>query len=258
MSDNASPLQVDRDGPISRLTLDRPHVLNALDRSLVEALIGAFEAIAADAQVRVVVLSGAGRAFCTGGDLTAFLSMDIATFSAFVERLQELARAMRRCRVPIVGALHGYVLAGGFELAAACDIRVAADDTTFGLPDTSLGLPPTSGLSVLLPRLVGEGRAREFLLIGEQFDVDAALAAGFVNQVVPRDALDADTTRLARTILAHPPDGVHRIRSLLRGPGDAEFERALIEETANEVAAFATPEVRARLRAFADRARRSP
>jgi len=187
VSDNASPLQVDRDGPISRLTLDRPHVLNALDRSLVEALIGAFEAIAADA-----------------------------------------------------------------------DIRVAADDTTFGLPDTSLGLPPTSGLSVLLPRLVGEGRAREFLLIGEQFDVDAALATGFVNQVVPRDALDADTTRLARTISAHPPDGVHRIRSLLRGPGDAEFERALIEETANEVAAFATPEVRARLRAFADRARRSP
>jgi enoyl-CoA hydratase/carnithine racemase len=256
LSGDGSPLRFDRDGSVARLTLDRPQVLNALDRPLVEALIAAFEAIEVDANVRVVILRGAGRAFCSGGDLTAFLSMDVAEFGAFIERLQALARAMRRCRVPIVGALHGYVLAGGFELAAACDLRVAAGDTIFGLPDTSIGLPPTSGLSVLLPRIVGEGRARELLLVGEQLDVDATVAAGLVNHVVPHDALDAEIDRIAQVIAAHPPDGVARIRALLRRGGDAEFERALADEAANEVAAFATPEVRARLQAFADRARR--
>jgi len=257
VSGDTSPLRSDRDGPIAHLTLDRPHVLNALDRSLVEALITAFEGIEADAEVRVVVLRGAGRAFCSGGDLTAFLSMEIAAFGAFIARLQVLARSMRRCRVPIIAALHGHVLAGGFELAAACDIRVAAQDAIFGLPDTSLGLPPTSGLSFLLPRIVGEGRARAFLLVGEPFDADVAVAAGFVNRVVSRDALGPETDRLARVIAGHPPDGVARIRSLLRGAGDTEFERALADEAANEMAAFATPEVRARLQAFADR-RRQP
>jgi len=257
VSASESPLRLERDGPIARLTLDRPHVLNALDRALVEALIGAFEAIETEAEVRVVVLRGAGRAFCSGGDLKAFLSMDRATFAAFIDRLQVLARSMRHCRVPIVGALHGHVLAGGLELAAACDVRIAAEDAVFGLPDTSIGLPPTSGLSFLLPRIVGEGRARELLHVGEPIDVHAAVAAGFVNRVVAPDQLDAEADRLARTIAEHPPDGVARIRALLRGASDPEFERVLAEEAANEVAAFATPEVRTRLQAFADRRRPS-
>ncbi|NJD27716.1 MAG: enoyl-CoA hydratase/isomerase family protein [Chloroflexi bacterium] len=255
MSGGTPPLRVQRDGPVVLLTLDRPHVLNALDGSLVEALIGAFEAVDRDAGVRVVVLRGAGRAFSAGGDLTAFLSMDDAAFSSFIDRLQELARRMRRCRVPIVGALHGYVLAGGFELAAACDLRIAADDTVFGLPDTAIGLPPTSGLSFLLPRIVGEGRARDLLLVGGRIDAGTALEYGLVSRIVPAASLEADALEIARAIADHPPDGIARIRAELRRGTDEAFEVALADEAQNEVAAFSTPDVRARLQAFADRHR---
>jgi enoyl-CoA hydratase/carnithine racemase len=253
---NASPpLLREQHASVAVLRLNRPHVLNALDRPLVEALHQAIGELDADPSVRAVVLVGNGRAFCAGGDLTAFLGMDETGFTTFIDLLQDLARRMRRLRVPIVGALQGYVLAGGFELAAACDIRIAADDAVFGLPDTAIGLSPTSGLSFLLPRIVGEGRARDLLIAGERIDAERAEAWGLVSRVVPVAQLEAAALALAEVIAGHPPDGVARIKAELDRGTEEAFEAALLDEARHEVACFTTGEVRARLQAFADRKR---
>lgn len=249
------PLVVEREGAVLTVRLDRPRVLNALDGPLLRALHAALGTAADDPGVRCIVLMGNGRSFCAGGDLSAFLAMDGAEFAAYIEVLQALARRMRALRIPTIAAVHGYVLAGGFELAAGCDIRIAADDAIFGLPDTGIGLSPTSGLSFLLPRIVGEGVARDLLLAGERFDARRAEEVGLVSRVVPAGSLEGAARALAATIAGHPPDAIRRIKEELAAATEGAFEAALRDEARHELACFEGPEVRARLQAFADRKR---
>ena len=126
-------------GRVAILRLNRPRVLNALSPELVDALIRAVGDAGADSGTGCIVVAAEGRSFCAGGDLTAMLAMDAGEFRAYIEQLQALSLAMRRSPVPTVAALHGHVLAGGFELAIECDIRIATPDVTFGLPDTRIG-----------------------------------------------------------------------------------------------------------------------
>jgi enoyl-CoA hydratase/carnithine racemase len=252
----AAPLLVERVGRVLLLRLNRPQVLNALSPALVEALTSAVRAADGDESVGCVVLAGAGRAFCAGGDLTAMLDMngDLGRFRSYIVGLQVLSRTMRELGVPTIAALHGHVLAGGFELAIECDLRIAARDTAFGLPDTALGLSPTSGMSWLLPRIVGESWARHLLLTGETIDVATAERIGLVTRVV--DDVEVAALSVAAAIAAHPPLGVRRIREELAATAEGTFEDALAREIDAEVDCFATPAFQANLRAFADRRRR--
>ena len=186
-----APLIIERDGAVVTLRLDRPHVLNALDAALVEALLDAMATVGASADVRCLVIAGNGRSFSAGADLSGLLAMSVPEFAAFIDRLQELARRMRALTIPTIAAVQGHALAGGFELALGCDIRVAASNATFGLPDTAIGLSPTSGMSFLLPRVVGEGWARHLLLTGEWIDAARAERIGLVARVVPVEDLAA-------------------------------------------------------------------
>ena len=181
------------------------------------------------------------------------LAMDSLAFRAYIQRLQALSLAMQRVPVPTVAALHGHVLAGGFELAIECDIRIATRDVVFGLPDTSLGLSPTSGMSWLLPRLVGEAWARHLLLTGETIDVATAEQIGLVTRVVADDELEAQALALATAIAAQPPAGLRHIRAGLAAGASGTLEQALARELEAEVECFATGEVQANLRAFAAR-----
>ena len=136
MTTRAAPLLVERDGAVVTFRLDRPHVLNALDVGLVEALLDAVAEVHASPDVQCLVIAGNGRAFSAGADLTEMLAMSVPEFTTFIDRLQELARRMRGLTIPTVAAVQGHALAGGFELALACDLRVAASNAVFGLPDT--------------------------------------------------------------------------------------------------------------------------
>lgn len=252
-----SPLLVERVGRVAILRLNRPRVLNALSPALVEALIAAAETARSDPDVGCVLLAAEGRSFCAGGDLTAMLTMDAAAFRAYIQRLQLLSRVMYALPIPSVAALHGHVLAGGFELAIECDIRIASPDVTFGLPDTSIGLSPTSGMSWLLPRLIGEAWARHLLLTGETIDATTAERIGLVTRVVARPDLDRAALALATAIAAQPPVGLRHIRAELAAAAQDTFEDALNLELEAEVDCFATPDFQASLHAFAARRRRA-
>jgi enoyl-CoA hydratase/carnithine racemase len=244
------PVELQVDKPVARIRLNRPRVLNAIDDSMLDALIESMERAGTDDRVRVIVLSGNGRAFCAGGDIRAMEAMDPPSFAATIERYRQLALVMRGLSRPLVAMLHGYVLAGGFELALLCDLRVAAASTRLGLPDAALGLSPTSGMTWLLPRLVGLGRAFELLWSRETIDGAEAERLGIVTAAVADDRLEEQVAALAARLAAWPAAGMAHTRALLRAGLESTFEEALEAEVRAEIDCFADPEVRARFRRF--------
>jgi enoyl-CoA hydratase/carnithine racemase len=164
---------------------------------------------------------------------------------------------MRNLAKPTLAAVHGYCLAGGFELAIECDIRFAAESAVFGLPDTPLGLSPTSGMTWLLPRTVGRGWAMHLALSGERIDARQAERIGLVTRVVPDEQLLESALDLAQRLAASPPLGLQHTRQGIDFASEHDFEAALATEVEAEVACFDAPAFQANLRAFRDR-RRAP
>lgn len=192
----AMTVNVQRVGPVARITLDRPEKRNALSSAMVADLHAAMDDAEADPDVRVVVVRGAGPAFCAGFDLGE-LTTDPTVEQMEAALTADLDVIMRfwRCPKPTVAAVHGYVLGGGFELAMACDVTVAADDAVFGEPEPTFG---SGVVALLLPWLTGPKAARELLLFGsDRIDATRALHLGLVNSVVPRDRLDDTATGMA-------------------------------------------------------------
>jgi enoyl-CoA hydratase/carnithine racemase len=204
---------VDQDGPVRTLTLNRPEVLNAFDGPMLSELRSALAAAVEDASVRAIVLTGAGRAFCTGEDLRAAQRLDEAGFAEQIEVLQALASELWHSPKPVIAAVAGPAFGGGLELALNCDVRVAAASARFACPETKWALTITNGSSLLLRRLVGEGWAREIALLGTEVDAETAQRIGLVTRVV-EDAR-AEAARLAATVAALDPGAVAATKRLL-------------------------------------------
>jgi enoyl-CoA hydratase/carnithine racemase len=243
-----------RDG-VAVIALNRPEKLNAINEDVLKGLRAAIERLREDAAAGAAVLHGRGRAFSAGGDITAMSGMDEATFWRTIGLYMKMAKDFRACPKPIVAAIHGYALAGGFELACLCDIRVAAEGTLFGLPDTPLGLSPTSGMTYLLPRIIGLGRALDLTLSAENIDAAEAHRIGFVTRIVPGDQLVDVATALARKISSYPRTGVAHAKAEFYGSLESSFETASAAEHAGEVACFRDPETREQFRKFVERKR---
>ena len=184
------------------LTLNRPEALNAFNRQMKEELLAAFKEAARDGQVRVIVLTGAGRGFCAGQDLKEPRSDDAPDLGAELRaRYNPLILAMRRLEKPIIGAINGVAAGAGCSLALACDMRVAAESATFIESFARVGLAPDTGSSWFLPRLIGLAQAAEMIFSAEPVDAHTAQRIGLVNRVVPDGRLPeearAEATRLA-------------------------------------------------------------
>lgn len=242
---------------IASIALNRPEKLNAINDDVLNGLIGALSRVAGDETVGAAVLHGRGRAFSAGGDITAMSEMDEPRFSRTIALYMRVAKDFRACPKPIIAAIHGYALAGGFELACLCDIRIAAEGTFVGLPDTPLGLSPTSGMTYLLPRIVGLGRAIDLTLSAENIDAEEARRIGLVTRVVAAEKLHAEAERLAQKIASFPRIGVAHAKAEFYAALESDFERATAAEHAGEVACFRDAEVRAQLRNFTKRKRRA-
>jgi enoyl-CoA hydratase len=211
-------LLVEQRQHVAYVTLNRPSALNALNTPLRRDLQQCFADLQADREVRVVVLTGAGRAFCAGADIKEWREP-----TSVVEDREERLRlnfwqAMSRCEVPIIAAINGYALGGGCELAMCCDIRIASDQAQLGLTEVTLGIIPGGGGTQRLPRLIGRGKALELILTGRRIDAKAALHLGLVEQVVPPDQLMAAAEELALTIVSRAPLAVKYAKeAMVRG-----------------------------------------
>jgi enoyl-CoA hydratase/carnithine racemase len=176
-------------GLIARVSIERAAKLNSLDTPALEALAQAVSGL--PAEVRAVVVTGAGeRAFAGGADIDELATLDSASAREFITRVHRACAALRECPVPVIARVNGYALGAGLELAAACDLRIAAAHAVFGMPEVRLGIPSVVE-AALLPRLIGAGRARWLVMTGGTIDAAQALAWGLVERVVPGAELDA-------------------------------------------------------------------
>lgn len=246
-------LNREQHGPVVLLELDRPEVRNALSSELLDALLAALRELAADGSCRCVVLAGAGPSFCAGADLNELRQFDAPRFAVYLERYRLLGEAIRELGKPLIAAVHGHAIAGGFELMCLCDLRVVADDARLRVGDLDLGLSPTSGLTWILPRLVGGGRARWLLLAGPTVSGSEAVMIGLAEESVLADQLRSRALALAAHIADHPGSGVAHTRRLLDGSAEATYDAAVAAELVAEHATFAHPATRAAIEAFLDR-----
>jgi enoyl-CoA hydratase len=199
-------IRVERESAIAIVTVDRPEALNALDQPTLTELRDRLAELAANADVRVVVLTGAGdRAFIAGADIKAMAKMDVAQAQAWGALGHETASLLEDMPKPTIAAVNGFALGGGCELALACDIRYASQNARLGQPEVTIGIIPGWGGTQRLPRVVGIGAAKELILSGRLVDAEEALRIGLVNAVFPPEELVENAMELARTLAAKSP-----------------------------------------------------
>ena len=247
----ADAVRVDRRGGVVRCTLDRPP-LNLFEPGLIAALRSTFQTLAADASVRVVVLTGAGRAFTAGMDVHVLRDLEPASATALITSLHDAIDAVHRAPFPVLAAVNGAALGAGFELALACDLRIAASGAIFGLPEVRVGVPSVIQ-AALLPPMIGPGRAAEMLLTGAGVGAADALAWGLVNRVVERDQLDAAVEAMAASIVACAPTAVRLQKELIVRWRESDLTAAVRAGIAAFGASYATGEPREGARAFLEK-----
>ncbi len=244
----------ERAGNVLTLRLNRPERLNALNVELGEAILAALRRVAGDESVRCVVLTGAGRGFCAGGDLA--LLRDVRSRNAMHE-LEALLRAgkdivltMATMPKPVLAAVNGPAAGGGMNLALACDLRIASEMASFGEAFAQVGLFPDFGGMYFLPRLVGIARAAELFYTGEMISAAEAARMGIVNHVVSPEKFEAETRALAERLAAAPPLAMRAVKHVLVGSQRAELEAVLDEEIRRQAVCFASEDCAEALDAF--------
>jgi enoyl-CoA hydratase len=200
-------ITLERSGSVATVTLNRPDVLNALNGQMLDELTQAVAQLAAEPDLRAVILTGAGpKAFAAGADIAELNALpDAQAGEAQAKRGQALTVALESLAVPVIAAVNGFALGGGMELALACDIRVAAENAKFGQPEVNLGILPGYGGTQRTLRLLGEGMAMYLTLTGEMIDAAEALRIGLVQRVVPAGQALAEAERVAGLIAAKAP-----------------------------------------------------
>ena len=244
-----SPVLVEDRGAVRIITLNRPERLNAITGPLVEEFAAAVKEANATPEVRVIVLTGAGRAFCAGDDLHEYpeQTRDRETLVAYIDALQQVTKEMMFGRVPIVGAVHGWAVGGGFEWVLNCDLVVVGESARGFFPEMGLGLFVTGGITSLLPRTVGPGRARRLLLMGERVDSAQMLDWGIAQWRVPDGEMLARALEVAEHIAGLSARSVADLRRVMTQVAMHEIAAAIEAETAATVASFADPDTAARV-----------
>jgi methylglutaconyl-CoA hydratase len=253
-------VRVARAGGVGRLTLARPEKKNALDRQMAEEIVQGLEALAADAETRVVVIDGEGDDFCAGADLEALEALLDAGREAQLEDARALGRVfvcVRQLRVPVVAAVRGRALAGGAGLATACDIVLAHPNATFAYPEVRIGFVPAIVMTILR-RIVPERKAFDLAVTGRTLSAREAEELGLVSRVVSADAFDVAVDEICQTIAKSPPEAVRRTKKLFYELEGRPFESGVAHGAQANAEARMTDEFRDGVRRFLDRKRGAP
>ena len=246
-----------REGSITTITLNRPEVMNAFDASLAAQVADAVGAAAEDASCRAIVVTGAGRGFCTGADLAHLqdivITRDRDRARELVTSGARIVRAIVAAPKPVIAAVNGPAAGGGASLALACDIRIASADASIGAVFNRIGLHPDLGATRLLPLLAGFGRAMELVLSGDMIPAAEAHRIGLFNRVVAADALLTETLGFARKLAAKAPRALARAKRSMHAAVRLSLDEVLALELEEQLALFDADETREALLAFIEK-----
>jgi enoyl-CoA hydratase/carnithine racemase len=257
----ASPARIElrlnrrEQGIVAYLTVDNRAKLNTLGRALMLAFIEQVENLNAQDDLRALVLTGAGeKAFIGGASIPDMAALDRTNAQDFITLVHRTCDCLRRLPVPVIARIDGYALGAGLEVAVSCDLRVATTRAKFGMPEVKVGLPSVVE-AALIPQLIGFGRARELLMLGETIDAETALRWGLVERVVAPDALDGEAESILSALLAAGPQAVRLQKKLMQDWEQLPADAAISAGIDAFVRAFETDEPKRMLSAFVNRKR---
>lgn len=244
------------DEGVGRLRFNRPDLLNAMNRTMMDEIIDALEFLTKDERVSVGVIAGSGRAFMAGADIKEYSSQTPQQFAAFQEKGRQLYALIERADIPFIAAVNGFALGGGFEIALACDFIVAAASAKMGLPEVHLGLIPGGGGTHRLLQKIGMARVKELLLLGQSYAAAEMKEWGIVHAVAADDLLDSTVDALAEKLKRRPAQAIKAIKAMLEPSAlDAPFETRLDREGTAVASLFYTEEAAALIKKFADKSK---
>ena len=223
----ADEVLIDVSDRVATITLNRPQAMNAINAELSESLADALRRVDSDDDIRVAIITGNGRAFCAGADLRGgspgSRGNTPGDFMSTPERERVWAADIRK---PVIGAVNGYCLGGGFEIAIACDLLIAGEAAQFGLPEITLGFYPLAGAPIRLPRSIPRAFANEMMFLGQRIDAETALRYGIVSRVVPQDQLLATAQEMAQMIAGYAPVAIRGLKEITAAQTDMTMPQA--------------------------------
>ena len=244
----------EKDRGIATIKLNRPKVLNAMNKRLWLDVQQALADAKCDSEIKVLVITGEGRAFSTGADLKESKTRTMEAYRDYLEELQEASRKIIRFEKPTIAAINGYALGSGYELALACDIRIAAEDAQIGSPEAKVTSSVTGGAFRLVQDLIGPAKARELLFTGDYIDGREAERIGLVNKAVPLEALDQEVGQMAEKIAANSAISLKMIKKGLHlAAGEVSLEALMDFEVEACLTCVATKERQESLKEFEER-----
>lgn len=250
-------IDIAEDSGITTITLNRPEKLNSLAGHMRRDLAEALEEAGSERNVHVVVITGAGRAFCAGGDVAAMADLierdDAEEFSRLLGSARRVITAIRQMTKPVIGSINGPAFGAGCNLALACDLRIASTTATFSQSFAKVGLHPDWGGTYFLPRLVTPNKACEMFFLGETMKAEEALRLGVVNYVVEPGELEAETRKLAERLRDAPAIALAAAKHAVYLSQSAELEEMLRYETEAQMRCFASQDGREGVRAFLEK-----
>jgi len=230
--------------------LNRPEVLNAINEAVLQELEVVLDDVAADNTVKVLVVKGNDNAFAAGADIKNFVTYSPRDAHQYIYRVQVTMNKLLALGKPTIASIAGYALGGGCEMALSCDLRIAAHTAHFGLPEINLGIVPGGGGTQRLTRLIGEGKAKELIFLGEVFDAQTAYELGLVNFLVPLSDLDDETAKLAKKLCKKPPVAVRTAKELIHLSYDVDIYTGLMMEKEKFAYLFSTDDQKEGMTAF--------
>ncbi|CAH0345858.1 enoyl-CoA hydratase [Bacillus sp. CECT 9360] len=246
-------LLVTIEGTIMRVTLNRPDSLNAFSPDMIIGLQGAIKEAEINPEVRVIVLSGAGRSFTAGGDVKTMGQSSATEVYDHIGRLNQLILAMKETEVPIIAAVHGFAAGAGFNLALACDLIIAADDSKFALSFSKVGLISDGGGSYFVPRLIGPHLAKQLFFSGEAVSAERLYQLGVINQLVPSEILQEETIKYATTLAEGPTRSYGMIKKLINHSFTSSLEEILEQERITQTMMVTTEDHQEGIAAFSEK-----
>ena len=249
----------EKKGNFAVAAIDRPKALNALNSAVLDELDALLDAVRADAEIRVLILTGSGeKAFVAGADIGEMSNLSEAEGEAFGKKGNDVFRKIETLPIPVIAAVNGYALGGGCELSLACDIRICSDTAVFGQPETGLGITPGFGGTQRLARLIGAGMAKQLIYSAKNIKADEALRIGLVNAVYPPEELMPAAQKLAETIARNAPIAVRACKKAINEGLEKPMDEAIVIEEKLFGSCFNTADQKEGMGAFLEKRRHEP